>query len=129
MPKSNQKKGCRVATSPLKKLKKKSAADALVDRFSEIVETGAQNMDTEQLHASEKTFDDAVDRANHKKGSRVTRSPLKGKTAMNSLLKSMDELAVAAGKRMTTVEVRAMRKQINDLVDRAVERKPRRETA
>ena len=56
-------------------------------------------------------------------------SPLKQKHAMDSLLKSMDELAVAASKKMTTVEVRKVRKEINDLVDRAVERKPRRETA
>ena len=48
---------------------------------------------------------------------------------MDTLLKSMDELAVAASKRMTTDEVRKVRKQINDLVDRAVDRKPRRETA
>jgi len=53
----------------------------------------------------------------------------KQKTAMDSLLDSMDELAVAASKRMTTEEVRKVRKQINDLVDRAVARKPRRETA
>jgi len=53
----------------------------------------------------------------------------KQKTAMDSLLESMDELAVAASKRMSTDEVRKVRKQINDLVDRAVERKPRRETA
>ena len=66
---------------------------------------------------------------NHKKGCRVATSPLKQKSAMDSLLKSMDELAVAASKRMTTAEVRKVRKQINDLVDRAVERKPRRETA
>jgi hypothetical protein len=64
-----------------------------------------------------------------KKGCRVATSPLKQKSAMDSLLKSMDELAVAASKRMTTNEVRKVRKQINDLVDRAVERKPRRETA
>jgi hypothetical protein len=48
---------------------------------------------------------------------------------MDSLLESMDELAVTASKRMTTEEVRKVRKQINDLVDRAVARKPRRETA
>jgi len=41
----------------------------------------------------------------------------------------MDDLAVAATKKMTTEEVRKIRKDINDLVDRAVERKPRRETA
>ena len=53
----------------------------------------------------------------------------KQKTAIDSLLESMDELAVAASKKMTTDEVRKVRKQINDLVDRAVQRKPRRETA
>ena len=48
---------------------------------------------------------------------------------MRSLLESMDELAVAASKKMSTDEVRKVRKEINDLVDRAVARKPRRETA
>ena len=56
-------------------------------------------------------------------------SPVKQKNAMDSLLKSMDELAVAASKKMTTDEVRKVRKQINDLVDRAADRKPHRETA
>jgi hypothetical protein len=56
-------------------------------------------------------------------------APRKGKTAMERLLESMDELAVSATKRMTTQQVRQVRKNINDLVDRAVERKPRRETA
>jgi len=59
----------------------------------------------------------------------VATSPLKQKNAMDSLLESMDELAVAASKKMSTEEVRKVRKEINDLVDRAVERKPRRETA
>jgi hypothetical protein len=68
-------------------------------------------------------------KANHKKRSHMATSPLKQESAMDSLLKSMDELAVAASKRMTTNEVRKVRKQINNLVDRAVERKPRRETA
>jgi len=68
-------------------------------------------------------------KTNHKKECHVATSPLKKKNAMHSLLESMDELAVAASKRMTTDEVRKVRKQINDLVDRAVVRKPRRETA
>ena len=68
-------------------------------------------------------------KANHRKGSSMATSRPKQKTAMDSLLESMDELAVAASKRMSTDEVRKVRKQINDLVDRAVERKPRRETA
>ena len=53
----------------------------------------------------------------------------KRKTAMDTLLESMDELAVSASKTMTTEEVRKVRKNINDLVDRVVDRKPRRETA
>jgi hypothetical protein len=65
-------------------------------------------------------------KTNHKKECRVATSPLKKKNAMHSLLESMDELAVAASKRMTTDEVRKVRKEINDLVDRAVVRKPRR---
>jgi hypothetical protein len=68
-------------------------------------------------------------KANQKKGYRVATSPQKQKNAMASLLESMDELAVAASKKMSTEEVRKVRKEINDLVDRAVERKPRRETA
>jgi len=64
-----------------------------------------------------------------KKGYRVATSQPKQKTAMDSLLESMDELAVAASEKMSTDEVRETRKQINDLVDRAVARKPRRETA
>jgi|GEM_PF-3029562 len=68
-------------------------------------------------------------KANHKKGCCVATSRPKQKTAMDSLLESMDELAVAASKKMTTGEVRKVRKQINDLVDRAAQRKPRRETA
>ncbi len=56
-------------------------------------------------------------------------SPIKQKNAMDSLLKSMDDLAIAASKKMTTDEVREVRKEINDLLDRAVARKPRRETA
>jgi RNA-splicing ligase RtcB len=63
-----------------------------------------------------------------KKPTMATASP-KRKTAMDTLLESMDELAVAAAERMTTEEVRKVRKNINDVVDRAVERKPRRETA
>jgi RNA-splicing ligase RtcB len=68
-------------------------------------------------------------KTNRKQGYRMAASRPKQKTAMDSLLDSMDGLAVAASKRMTTDEVRKARKEINDLVDRAVERKPRRETA
>ena len=72
MPKTNHKKGCRVATSPLKKPRKKSAADALVDRFNEIIETGAQKMNAAQLRESEKKFNDAIDRAVANKQRRET---------------------------------------------------------
>jgi len=72
MPKTNRKKGCRVATSPLKKLRKKSAADALLDRFSGIIETGAQKMDAKQLRESEKKFNYAIDHAVAKKQRRET---------------------------------------------------------
>ena len=68
-------------------------------------------------------------KANYDKRSHMATSPPKKKKAIDSLLESMDELAVTASKRMTTGEVRVVRKQINDLVDRAVVRKPRRETA
>jgi L-lactate utilization protein LutC len=63
MAKTNRKKGYRVAASPLKKPRKKSAADELIDRFGEIIETGAQKMNAEQLRKSEKQFNDAIDRA------------------------------------------------------------------
>jgi len=90
-------------------------------------------MDAERLRESEKAFSDAVDHAvaktDRNKGSRVATLPSKKKSAMNSLLESMEELAVAAAEKMNTLEVRKVRKQINDLVDRAVERKPRSETA
>jgi F0F1-type ATP synthase membrane subunit b/b' len=66
---------------------------------------------------------------NRKKESSMATAQRKQKTAMDTLLESMDELAVSATKRMTTDEVRKARKKINDLVDRAVDRKPRRETA
>ncbi len=72
MPKTNRKKGCRVATSPLKKPRKKSAADVLIDRFGEIIETGTQKMDAEQLRESERKFNDAIDRALANKQRRET---------------------------------------------------------
>ena len=72
MPRANHKRGCRVATSPLKKLRKKSAADELTDRFREIIETGAQKMDAKQRRESEKKFNDAIDRAVANKRRRET---------------------------------------------------------
>jgi hypothetical protein len=61
-----------MATSPLKKPRKKSAADEFIDRFSEIIETGARKMDTELLRESEKKFNDAIDRAVANKQRRET---------------------------------------------------------
>ena len=63
------------------------------------------------------------------KRSRVIPAAVPRKTAMDKLLASADEMAVAASKRASTAEVRRLRQQINDVVDRAVSRKPRRETA
>jgi len=63
-------------------------------------------------------------KTNRKKGRQVATSLRNQEYAMDSLLESMDELAVAAFKKMTTDEVRKVRKQINDLIDRAVECKP-----
>jgi hypothetical protein len=65
----------------------------------------------------------------HKKRSTMAKAAPKRGTAMDKLLESMDELAVSAVERMATEEVREVRKNINDLVDQAVDRKPRRETA
>lgn len=56
-------------------------------------------------------------------------APVKRHTAINTLLESMDELAVSAAKKMNTEEVRRASKKINDLVDQAVDRKQHRETA
>jgi hypothetical protein len=43
--------------------KEKSAMDALLETFGEVIDAGAANMDESQLKASEKKFNDAVDRA------------------------------------------------------------------
>jgi hypothetical protein len=57
-------------------------------------------------------------------------SRAKPKSAMDTLLESMDELLDSAAERMTTEELRKARKEINDVVDRAVvAHKRRRETA
>jgi len=57
-------------------------------------------------------------------------SQVKRKSAMDTLLESMDELVDSAAERMTPDELRKARKEINDVVDRAVaSHKRRRETA
>ncbi len=57
-------------------------------------------------------------------------SPVKPKKAIDTLLDSMDELVDSAAEKMTPAELRRTRKEINDVVDRAVAaHKRRRETA
>ncbi len=57
-------------------------------------------------------------------------SPVKPKKAIDTLLDSMDELVDSAAEKMTPAELRKTRKEINDVVDRAVAaHKRRRETA
>lgn len=67
---------------------------------------------------------------NRKKEAHVATSPAKQKSAMDTLLESMDELVDFAAKRTTPDELRKARKEINNVVDRAVvAHKRRRETA
>jgi RNA-splicing ligase RtcB len=57
-------------------------------------------------------------------------SSVKRKSAMDTLLESMDELVDSAAERMTAEELGKARKEINDVVDRAVAaHKRHRETA
>jgi len=55
----------------------------------------------------------------------------KGKSAMETLLESMDKLADSAVEKMTPEELRKARKEINESIDRVVAggRQRRRETA
>jgi len=67
---------------------------------------------------------------NHKKEDHVATSQAKPKSAMDTLLESMDELVDSAAEKMTPEELRKARKEINDVVDRAVVAHKRcRETA
>jgi len=57
-------------------------------------------------------------------------SSAKQKSAMDTLLESMDEVVDSAAERMTPNKLRKARTEINDVVDRAVvAHKRRRETA
>jgi len=47
-------------------------------------------------------------------------SPAKQKAAIDTLLDSMGELVDSAAKKMTPAELRKTRKEINDVIDRAV---------
>ena len=66
-----------------------------------------------------------------KRQDRMPASSAKGKSAMDTLLESMDKLADSAAKRMTAEELRENRKEINESIDRVVAggRQRRRETA
>ena len=67
---------------------------------------------------------------NRKKEAHMATSQVKRKSVMDTLLESMDELVDSAAERMTPDELRKARKEINDVVDRAVaSHKRRRETA
>jgi hypothetical protein len=67
---------------------------------------------------------------NPKKEAQMATSQAKPKSAMDTLLESMDELVDSAAERMTPDELRKARKEINDVVDRAVvAHKRRRESA
>ncbi len=60
----------------------------------------------------------------------MAESSAKQKSALDTLLDSMDELVDSATKRMTPGDLRKARKKINGVVDRAVvPHKRRRETA
>jgi F0F1-type ATP synthase membrane subunit b/b' len=67
---------------------------------------------------------------NRKKEAHMATSSVKRKSAMDTLLESMDELVDSAAERMTAEELQKARKEINDGVDRALaSHKRRRETA
>jgi ElaB/YqjD/DUF883 family membrane-anchored ribosome-binding protein len=70
---------------------------------------------------------------NHKKEGHMATASAKQKSAVDTLLDSMDQLVDSAAERMTPDEMRKARKEVNDVVDRAVDRlvahKRRRETA
>ena len=66
-----------------------------------------------------------------KKVDQMATPRVKQKSAMETLLESMTELADSAGQKMTTEEMRKTSKEINQSIDRVVAdgRRRRRETA
>jgi hypothetical protein len=66
----------------------------------------------------------------HKPGI-TSRKQVESRSAMETLLNSVDELADSAAKRMTAEEIRETRQEINESIDRVVAggRRRRRETA
>ena len=69
--------------------------------------------------------------SNQKKQGQMPASGVKSKSAMDTLLDSMDRLTDSAAERMTPEELRKARKEINESIDRvaAAGRQRRRETA
>jgi hypothetical protein len=57
---NNQNKGHQMATTPVKQ---KSAMDKLIDSFGEVIDSGAEKMDSEELRESEKKFNEIADHA------------------------------------------------------------------
>jgi hypothetical protein len=70
-------------------------------------------------------------RAEKQREGGMSASAPKTKSALDTLLQSMDQLADSAAKKMTPDELRKTRKEINDSIDRVVAggRQRRRETA
>jgi ElaB/YqjD/DUF883 family membrane-anchored ribosome-binding protein len=67
---------------------------------------------------------------NQKKEAHMATSSTKQKSAVDTLMESMDELVDSAAEKMNDDELRKVRKQINHVVDRAVAtHKRHRETA
>jgi len=58
-----------MATTPVKK---KEAMDSLLERFEDIIDRGAEKMDSGKLQESEKNFHEAIDRAAANKRRRET---------------------------------------------------------
>jgi hypothetical protein len=66
---------------------------------------------------------------NHKKECNMATSPAKEKNAMKSLLDCLDEVIDKGAEKMDAEQLRKSEKRFNDVVDRAVANKRRRETA
>lgn len=57
---NHQNKGHAMATTPVKQ---KSAMDKMLDSFGEVIDSGAEKMNSDQLRESEKKFNEIADRA------------------------------------------------------------------
>jgi hypothetical protein len=66
---NNQNKERKMATSSVKQ---KSAMDKLLDSFGEVIDSGAEKMDSTKLRESEKKFNEIADRVASRKRRRET---------------------------------------------------------